>query len=172
MFHRAVAFVNADLIAMATHIHMHTLAHMHSLVKPKARIRTTDVYLLLPGYMPLLSFKTRLTNTQNGSMCVKEAIYQKRREGKKTLHDVNSKIVQYTLQQFYSTSWTGSDWLPAVKPASYPAPFRKTAMCCSPLSHPHWVLHLNRHPLWLPNGCKQMQFHISCSLDTTKEAEA
>jgi hypothetical protein len=75
--------VNADLIATATHIHMHTLARMHSPVKPKAR--TTDVYLLLPGYMPLLSFKTRLTNTQNGSMCVKEAIYQKRREEKKNV---------------------------------------------------------------------------------------
>lgn len=78
------------------------------------------------------------------------------------------KRVQSALQQFYSTSWAEPHWLPADKSSLISG---LLAAASPALCHPRWLLHfLNHHPLWAPCGCKQMQFCISCSLDTT-EAE-
>lgn len=77
------------------------------------------------------------------------------------------KRAQSALQHFYSTSWAEPHWLPADKRSLISG--RLAAARCRPPSLAAAAL-LNRHPLWALWACKQMQFCISCSLDTT-EAE-
>lgn len=103
---------------------------------------------------------------QNGSMCLKQGpsnrgeVREREAEGVGGIENKNhampavKKRVQSASQLFHSPSLAESPQLPAASPD---------------LCHPSLAAALiSHHPLGAPHGCKQMQFCISCSLDTTE----
>ncbi len=84
------------------------------------------MFLFLPVSLPCpLAVTTRWTEPQNGSMSSNSPFKERRGEGaaegggreeNKCLAMQTVKRVQSALQQFNSTSWAESQWLPADRP--------------------------------------------------------